>query len=287
MSYTIRELKNSEFPPLLKEIPDPPKKLFCAGTLPPAENKILCVVGSRKGSDYGREVCEQMIAGLRGFPITIVSGLALGIDSLAHRAALESGLQNIAIPGSGLDPKVLYPSSHIHLAEEIIEKGGALLSEFENDFRAAPWSFPQRNRIMAGMSHAAFIVEAEARSGTLITARLAADYNRDVLTVPGSIFSPNSEGPNMLIKLGAVPVTSPEDILKTLGFEVVERRKLYDSYENLSPEEKKIVGLLTNPMSRDELIRALNVPASQVNMILSAMEIKGLIAESMGEIRLN
>jgi DNA processing protein len=284
MLYSIRELKLEEFPPLLKEIPDPPKKLFCAGSLPPQENKILCIVGSRKFTEYGRESCEKIISELSGFPITILSGLALGIDSIAHKSALKHRLHSVAVPGSGLGQKVLYPSSHLRLAEEIVESGGALLSEFENDFKPTQWSFPQRNRIMAGMSHAVLVIEAEIKSGTLITSRLATDYNRDVFTVPGSIFSKNSEGPHMLIRLGATPITSGTDILKSFGFEVKEEKEV--NYENLSDEETILVELLKNPMSRDDLIRESKMPASQINMILTAMEIKGIIMESMGEIRL-
>ncbi len=288
MSYAIRELGKGEFPALLMEIPDAPKKLFCAGTLPPQENKILCVVGARKNTHYGKEVCEKLIEELRGFPITILSGLALGIDSIAHKAALKNHLHCVAVPGSGLNPNVLYPSSHVRLAEEIINDGGALLSEFENDFKATQWSFPQRNRIMAGMSCAVLVIEAEIKSGTLITSRLATEYNRDVLTIPGSIFSPTAEGPHMLIRLGATPVTSGEDILKALGFDTEStKQNLYDiSYKDLSPEEQKIVELLREPMSRDDLIRESNMSASTVNMLLTAMEIKGIILESMGEIRL-
>jgi len=289
MSYAVRELSQEEFPLLLSEISDPPKKLFCAGTLPPEENKILCVVGSRKFSQYGKEVCEKLINELKGFPITIVSGLALGIDSIAHRSALKNDLQTLAVPGSGLDPKVLYPSSHTQLAEEIVESGGALLSEFENNFKATDWSFPQRNRIMAGLSHAVLVIEAEIKSGTLITSRLATEYNRDVLTVPGSIFSPTSEGPHMLIRLGATPVASGADILKALDFDTETISQITEefSYKDLSPEEQKIVGLLREPMSRDDLIRESGMSASTINMILTAMEIKGIIIESMGEIRLN
>ena len=288
MSYTIRELQKGEFPPLLDEIPDPPKKLNCAGNLPYPENKILCIVGARKFTSYGKEACEELIKGLRGYPITIVSGLALGTDSIAHRAALANNLQTVAIPGSGLNPDILYPRSHLRLAEEIIENGGGLLSEFDDDFRATLWSFPQRNRIMAGISHAVFVTEAEKKSGTLITSRLATEYNRDVLTLPGSIFSKNSEGPNMLIRLGATPITGAEDILKSLGFETLfpENKERKTSMENLLPEERKIAELLREPMPRDELIRALGMSASQTNMILGAMEIKGIIIESMGEIRL-
>jgi len=286
MAYSIRELALSEFPVLLKEIPDPPKTLFCAGILSDPKNKLLAVVGARQYTQYGKDVCEKVISGLRGFPITIVSGLALGIDSMAHRAALENNLHTIAVPGSGLNPDVLYPRTHLHLAEKIVFSGGALLSEFANTFEAAPWAFPKRNRIMAGMCHATLVIEAEKKSGTLITSRLATEYNRDVFTIPGSIFSRNSEGPHMLIRLGATPITKSSDILEALGFQNGEIDATY-IYEHLTEEERAIVKLLNTPLSRDELIRKSMKNTWEINSLLIAMEIKGIITESMGEIRLS
>jgi DNA processing protein len=288
--YSIRELKHEEFPPLLHEIPDSPKRLFCAGNLPQSQNKILCVVGTRKFTSYGKEVCENLIKGLRGYPVTIVSGLALGTDSLAHKAALSNNIETIAVPGSGLGHATLYPRSHLHLAEEIVERGGGLLSEFENNFRSTLWSFPRRNRIMAGMSHAVLVIESAIKSGTLITSRLATEYNRDVLTVPGSVFSPTSAGPHMLIRLGATPITSPLDLINALGFETLslnQGERLNSSYIDLTSDEKQIIDLLHEPTSRDDLIRSLAWSTSKTNMIISAMEIKGVIKEEMGEIRLN
>lgn len=286
MAYHIRQLEQREFPPLLSEIPHPPEKLFCAGNLPKEENKILCVVGSRKNTSYGREACEKLIQGLSGYPITIVSGLALGIDSIAHESAIKNGLQTIAVPGSGLEPKVLYPQSHIRLAEKIISNDGGMLSEFEPNFKATPWSFPQRNRIMAGMSGAVLIIEAGEKSGTLITARLALDYNRDVFVVPGDIFSQTSKGSNSFLRLGAEPVTSSEDILKTLGFEVKEKEKTIDLSE-LGEDEIKIIEILNEPTERDEIVRILDLPTNRINIALTSLEIKGVISESMGKIRLN
>lgn len=286
----IKILTEESFPPLLKEIPDPPKKLYVRGELPDFEkNKFLCVVGGRKYTNYGKEVCEKLITGLRGQPVVIVSGLALGIDSIAHRAALSTGLKTIAVPGSGLSPEVLYPSAHRQLAEKIIEKGGALLSEFEPDFRAAPWSFPQRNRIMAGLSHAVLVIEAEKKSGTLITARLATEYNRDVFTIPGSVFSPNSEGPHLLLRLGATPITSVAELLDALGLktdEKQEQKNLELALADCSDAEKKIIALLGEPTSRDDLLQKLSLPVSEVNALLSILEIKGLIKEDFGEIHL-
>ncbi len=286
MNYSIYRLERSDFPPLLGEIPQPPKTLYCAGVLPKEGTKLLTIVGSRKCTPYGKQVCERLIQELHGYPVSIVSGLALGIDTVAHTTAIQNNLHTIAIPGSGLNPNVLYPSSHIRLAERIVESGGALLSEFEPDFHATNWSFPQRNRLMAGIADATLVIEAEQKSGTLITSRLATDYNRRVLTVPGSIFSKNSEGPHMLIRLGATPITCGADILQELGFDVTHTQKKTIDTSTLSTDEIRIVELLQEPQERDAVIRALGLPVHITNSLLSAMEIKGIITESMGEIRL-
>ncbi len=285
MPYSIQDLQQEDFPPLLAEITDPPDALRFAGILPPSENKILCVVGSRKHTEYGREVCETLVSGLAGYPITIVSGLALGIDSIAHKTALAHNIHTVAVPGSGLNPKVLYPQSHLRLAENIIESGGGLLSEFADDFRPTQWSFPQRNRIMAGMSHAVLVIEAEEKSGTLITSKLATEYNRDVFAVPGSIFSKQSEGPHMLIRLGATPIRKADDILLALGFSPEEKEKVI--YQAQNPEEQTILDLLETPKSRDEIIRESGLPTHIANSTLAVLEIRGVVTESMGEMRLN
>ena len=285
--FEIKILEKKNLPEMLQEITDAPEKIYYQGQLPSPDTKILCVVGSRKYTQYGKDVCEKLISGLRGYNICIVSGLALGIDGIAHKSALDAGLKTVAVPGSGLHESVLYPSSHRQLAEKILEKGGALISEFEPKFRATPYSFPQRNRIMAGLSHAVLVIEAEIKSGTLITSKFATEYNREVLTVPGSIFSKNSEGPNMLIRLGATPVRSSEDILEALGFKIDETpQNLELKYSDCSPEELLVVKILDTPLEKDELIRALKMPVSKASTVLSIMEIKGLIKESLGEIRL-
>lgn len=283
MKEEIRKIGREEFPEQLLEIPEPPEILYIRGQMPPAENIMLAVVGSRKYTSYGKEVCENLIKALRGYPITIVSGLALGMDSIAHKAAMEAGLHTIAVPGSGLNPRVIYPASNLNLAEKIVEAGGCLLSEFEPDFRATPWSFPQRNRIMAGLCKAVLVIEAEEKSGTLITARLALDYNRDVFAVPGSIFSPNASGVNRLIRGGATPVTKPEELLEALGFAPEEKTE--ENFANgATDEEKEILELLREPCSRDELIRKIGKGTAEATAIISMMEINGFIKEEMGEI---
>ncbi len=280
----IKILPKEKWPRLLKEINDPPEKLYIRGTLPPDDYKWLCVIGSRKFTPYGRDACETILEGLRGQKVVIVSGLALGIDSLSHRKALEISLNTVAVPGSGLNDKVLYPSSHRNLAHKIIEAGGCLLSEFEPDFEATLYSFPQRNRIMAGLCSAVLVIEAGAKSGTSITARLATEYNRDVLAVPGSIFSENSSGTNMLIKTGAYVIRSAEDLREALGLEEPSRE---DKFRDCSEEEKMIAELLNTPLPKDELIRLSKLSVIEAQILLSAMEIKGMIKESYGEIRLN
>ena len=283
----IKKLPKGKFPKALLEIPQPPKDLWIVGEMPREDLVYLCVVGPRKNTTYGREACEKIIAGLRGYPIVIVSGLAMGIDAIAHKKALSVGLKALVFPGSGLSPLAMYPKTNVRLAEEIIEKGGCLISEFEPDFKATLWGFPMRNRLMAGISKATLIIEAEERSGTIITARLTTEYNRDLLVVPGSIFSPTSVGTNRLLKAGATPITSGEDVLEALGFELPkDKEKQAKLFADLLPEEKRVVDLLREPTPRDDLIRVLKIPTPTANALLSVMEIKGLIKEEMGEIRL-
>ncbi len=280
----IRDLLPEEFPPLLSEIPEPPASLRLWGSPPNLNNKLLAVVGARKFSFYGRDMCEELIAGLSGQPITIVSGLALGIDAIAHRAALKARLETIALPGSGLDRKVLHPHSHANLAEEIVDAGGGLLSEYPDTFPAGSWTFVRRNRLMAGMSHATIVIEAETKSGTLVTSRLATEYNCDVGAVPGPLTSPTSDGPHMLIRLGAALIRNSDDILELLGLESGKQHALFNM-DDLTSEEKVFITILENPCERDELVRRAKMNISQANAVLSLMEIKGLIKEELGEVR--
>lgn len=281
----IRKLTPDEFPSQLLETPEPPKELWCSGALPHPDSVLLTVVGARKHSAYGKEACETLIAGLSGYDIAIVSGLALGIDTIAHRAAIQAGLKTIAVPGSGLDPNVLYPRSNVRLAEEITLAGGALLSEFPPTTAAAPWTFPKRNRIMAGLAKATLVIEAEQRSGTLITSRLATDYNRDVFAVPGEIFSPLSAGPNMLIALGATPIHESADIIRALGFAFDEQQSTQRDYSGLSPEELAVIEALASLKFREQLIDELGYTPSEGNILLMKMEIAGLITETAHGIR--
>ena len=286
----INKLLKEKFPKALLEIPEPPKELCIIGELPPDDLINLCVVGSRKHTSYGREICEKIIAGLAGYPIVIVSGFAMGIDTIAHKKAMEVGLKTIVFPGSGLSASAMYPKTNVALMAEVLKKGGCLISEFEPDFKATQWSFPMRNRLMAGISRAILVIEAEEKSGTLITARLATEYNRDVLAVPGSVFSPNSKGTNRLIRQGATPITCAKDVLEALGFDPPAGGKIEDMqaslFLDLSKEEKVVIDILREPIARDDLIRILKMPITEANSLLSVMEIKGIIKEELGEIRL-
>ncbi len=283
----IRKLSKKEFPKALLEIPQPPLNLLIIGDLPKEDLVYLCVVGSRKFTSYGREACEKIIAGLQGYPIAIVSGFAMGIDTIAHKAAMRAGLKTLVFPGSGLSAEAMYPKTNIGLIEEIVSNGGCLISEFEPDFKATQWSFPMRNRLMAGISKAVLVIEGEERSGTLITARLTVEYNRDLLAVPGSIFSSSSKGTNKLIRQGATPITCAEDVLEALGFEKPkDEERQQKLFADLSPEESKVIKLLREPMARDDLIRELKIPTAEANAVISVMEIKEVIKEEMGEIRL-
>ena len=283
--YPIKQINVKECFPALAEIPSPPETLFLRGNLPPKDFILLTVVGSRKVSPYGKEALRKIISGLKGFPIIIVSGLALGVDMLAHEEALNSGVLTIAIPGSGLDESIIYPRTNLNLAKRILDAGGCMLSEFNPNEKAAIWTFPKRNRIMAGIAQATLVIEAEKPSGTLITSKLATDFGRDVFAVPGSIFSKNSEGPHMLIKLGATPIENSEDILEAFGFDILKKDNSLSLLE-LSEEEKTLVAILATPKSRDEIINESNWNISKVSEILTLLEIKGLIKESVGKIYL-
>ncbi|MDR3571530.1 MAG: DNA-processing protein DprA [Candidatus Pacebacteria bacterium] len=283
MERGLKLLAREDFPPLLREIPSVPKQLYLRGELPSFERKWLAVVGSRAMTPYGKRVCEHLIAGLSGYPVVIVSGLAHGVDAQAHRCALDAGLPTIAVPGSGLDWNALYPKANLRLAKEIIEKGGALLSEESPETTGVDWVFPRRNRIMAGMCEATLVVEAKEKSGSLITAKFATDFNRELLVVPGSIFSEESKGSHQFLRLGAAPATCANDILQALG--ITPETKNATQRADLSAEERRVIELIASPLSRDELIRTLALSTQEANILLSTMELKGVIVEELGVIR--
>ena len=227
---------------------------------------------------------QKLIAGLRGYPVAIVSGLAIGLDSEAHKAAMEVGLPTLAIMPSGLQDDVIYPRQNRALAQQILKSGGALISENEPDFKAMLHSFAQRNRIAAGMSTATLIVEAGEKSGTLITAKLALNYNREVLCIPHELGRETGAGVNTLIREGATLVRSSEDILQALGFKAEEKSQQLPLPSDLNESEFKIMQTLTEAMTRDDLIEAASLSAQAANIGLSSLLIRGLIVERLGKI---
>lgn len=287
----IWELPRSDFPPQLLEIPQPPKRLFIRGANLNdilRDKKVLTIVGPRNHTSYAKDCIEMLVMSLRGLPVVIVSGLAYGIDSIAHRAALRAGLTTIAFPGSGLNEDVIYPRQHMSLAQQIVEHGGALVSECNHDQKATEWVFPQRNRLVAGISHAILIPEAKEKSGTLITARYASDYNRDLLIVPGNILSEQSRGTNQFLRLGATPIICASDLHEALGFERPDKAGQVNSHsdgyndKNLSDIEKKILAALIEPMRHDEIIELLTrkhteLTTAEINTSLTMLEIKNCI----------
>lgn len=277
-SIKVITVEDKNYPKLLAEIYDQPPLLYCRGELTIADEFALAVVGSRKYSNYGRQATEQLVKDLSANNLTIVSGLAIGIDALAHEATLSSHGRTIAVLGSGLDRENIYPSQNRYLADKIIASGGAIISEFPLGSLPLKHHFPQRNRLISGLSLGVLVIEAGIKSGSLITARQGLEQNREVFAVPGNIYSPNSEGTNYLIKQGAKLVSSANDIIEALNLtqvaSYIDNKKIIpDSFE----EEKILTVLTYEPMHVDELIRLTKLDTATINSTLVIMEMKGVI----------
>lgn len=296
--YTVfmQTILRSEFEhhPLLarlNELHDIPEQLYIEGTLPNitldeygrATPRILVIVGSRRNTTYGEDVINHLVASLRNQPVIIISGLAYGIDSLAHKAALTNTIQTTAILGTGLNRDVMYPSNHLSLRNDIVEQGGAIISELEPHVRAAKWTFPARNRIVAALGDAILLVETGEQSGTLITARMGLELGRDIGAVPGAIFSEMSVGTNNLIKDGAAVITSPEDLFELLHLPYTKEKELV--HKELTEHEQCIMNILTEPKERDLLLLESKLSLSDFLTTLSSLEIKGYVSETFGEVR--
>lgn len=272
MSEPIRIIhrEDAEYPKLLKETAEPPAMFFARGEIS-AKLPLLAIVGSRKPTHYGIEATERIIRELaEQAELTIISGLAVGIDTIAHKTALMCGLKTIGVLGSGLDRASFFPQENWQLAEKIVEAGGAIISEYPEGTPGLPHHFPARNRIIAGLSLGVVIMEAKERSGALITARLALEENREVFAVPGSIFSIYSEGPNRLIQRGAKLITSAEDILEELNIPM----KKTDAVQKLEGGEKILWELLLEETSIDALVQKTELPVQDVLTALSMLELK-------------
>jgi len=277
----ILAFTDDNYPRLLKEIPDAPMILFVRGNYDWREKPLIAIVGSRKCTDYGKQVAYHLACDLARAGYVIVSGLAFGIDSIAHKAVLDAGAETIAVLAGGVDDISIAPQTHLPLARNMMHTG-ALISEYLPGTAVAIGTFPARNRIVAGMCLGTIVIEAPERSGALITANLALDYNRQVFAVPGSIFSPFSIGTNHLIKSGAKIVTSVQDILEEFPLPeknvLSSQNSLFSEQSSLTKEEAKILIILSHePLHVDKIVKAVRLETSSINSALGLLEIKGLI----------
>ena len=270
-------LVDEDYPVNLAAIDAPPPVLYVRGTLHPNDAWAVAVVGTRRATPYGREVAHTLCRDLAAAGVTVVSGLALGIDTIAHKTALDAGGRTIAVLGSGVDQ--IYPHDNRGLAQTIIANG-ALLSEYPFGTRPDASNFPPRNRIISGLSKGVVIVEAGERSGALITARFAADQGRDVFAVPGSILHPGSAGCNALIQQGATALLSVNDVLDQLNLTHVVAQQAAHVAIEANRDERRLLGFLSRePCHVDDLVRASAMPAREVAGLLTIMELKGLVRQ--------
>jgi DNA processing protein len=263
------------YPPLLREVPTAPPLIYLHGTLLPGDlQRSIAIVGTRRPSSYGREVTERLVADLAAAGLTIVSGLALGIDTVAHRAALARGGRTLAVLAGGVDRP--YPQSNLQLARRISSQG-ALISDYPLGTPAAPLNFPPRNRIISGLSRAVLVVEAGEQSGAMITVNFALDQGRDVLAVPGSILNPASSGPNHLLRQGALAVRSAADVLEALDLAPLPPHNEPAEVSAGSPEAAVVALLRGAALSIDEISRRSGLPAARIAAVLALLEVRGSV----------
>ncbi|MFA5114340.1 MAG: DNA-processing protein DprA [Candidatus Margulisiibacteriota bacterium] len=282
-------LDDRAYPQQLKNIHDPPPILYVKGRLMESDRKALAIVGTRRPTRYGLEMAERFAGQLAGLGITIVSGLALGIDSAAHRGALKAGGRTIAVLGSGIDQ--VYPASNRELANEI-EKHGALVTEFPVGQKPDTWTFPQRNRIISGLSLGVIMVEGHYDSGAMITAKEALDQGREVFAVPGNISLEQSKGPHWLIKQGAKLVEDIQDVLDELNIQLptsnIQTKQQISNDNNiqaLSPEEKKIMACLSfEPKHLDAIALESELPVQQSSSLIMMLELKKVVRQLPGKL---
>jgi DNA processing protein len=280
MKDAIRILGRGGLPPLLRAIHDPPPRLHVRGAAPLEllEGRLVAVVGARACSAYGTTVARALGKSLGEVGAIVVSGLARGIDAAAHRGALDAGAATIAVLGCGIDRD--YPAAHAELAQTI-RRTGLVVSEYAAGVEPAPWRFPARNRIIAGLCAATIVVEARARSGALITADFALEEGREVFAVPGEITSPLSQGTNQLIRIGAQPLTSVAEAIEILGFDAPSAAR-----QNLAAAAEELLALVRDaPGDVDRLARALRRSAAEVASGLVELELAGLVINVEGVYR--
>lgn len=275
---TVLTWGNPDYPRLLNEIDQSPPVLFVRGKILADDDWAIAIVGSRKVTAYGKQVTEEMASGLAMNGITVISGLARGIDGVAHRAALNAGGRTIAVLGSGVD--TIYPPEHRKLAEDILQNG-AIISDYPPKTPPDSANFPPRNRIISGLSKAVVIVEAGVESGALITATYAAEQGREVFAVPGGIFSPQSKGTNNLIQQGARPYLDLRDVLEVLNISQVESKKAVQSSFPTDKIELQIINSISSEAVHiDDIQRATDLPIEQVSSTLTMLELKGWVKQT-------
>lgn len=276
-------IDNEKYPKLLKNISDPPVVLYYKGDLEKCNlEKTLAVVGSRRASYNAKEALDKIISELGNTDICIVSGLAAGIDTQAHLAALNNNLKTIGVIASGLD--YYYPTSNKHLYEKIEDGNGAVISEYYPTFEPLKFRFPQRNRIVSGLCYGTLVAEASLKSGALITANLTLDQGRELMCIPGLISNPNTEGIYKLLKNGATLVTNGEDILNALNWEIIKDKQLKLTMPELTNNEEKIFQALEiEEKGIDELITITGIGVEDMLTDLTTMELKGIIKQVSGD----
>ena len=277
----IIDIGSSEYPAKLRDIPDPPKQLYCMGNIELLKARSIGVVGARKNTVYGKNVALMIGKRLAESGLTVTSGLAMGIDAFSHEGALEANGRVIGVLGSGIDQ--MGPWKNRDLMNRGIENGGLVVSEYEPGVPATNWTFPARNRIISGLSEAVVIVEAGLDSGSLITAKHAAEQGRPVYAVPGNINSQSSIGTNLLIRDGVTPLVIIDDLIRDVGAEI---KCDNENRPDLDADEKKvfeIVRLMSGP-TVEEIIRGTGFDPQMVNSILTIMEIKGVVESYAGRI---
>lgn len=313
----IVTFEDEAYPPLLKQISDPPLVLYVKRRMPPQDALSIAIVGSRSPTHYGKTTCQQLSRQLAARGVTIVSGFARGIDTVAHRGALEAGGRTIAVMGNGLNH--VYPEENRHLADEILESGGALISEFPMTVPPMGTNFPLRNRVISGLTWGTLVVEASERSGSLITARLAAEQGREVFAVPGQIFSKLSQGTHKLINQGATLIHSVDDLIDGLPQTFTEfaassspasqpheqhplptsttspaRQLTLDNLPHsednpapsvqLTPDEGAVLSAIDAPTSHiDQIVRTAQLPINRVSSVLLTLELKGIVEQLPGK----
>jgi DNA processing protein len=280
MGVQVLTWDDAAYPRHLKEIDQPPPVLFVRGSLEPEDEWAVAIVGTRKVTAYGRQIAEEVAATLARNGVTIVSGLARGVDSIAHQASVNAGGRTLAVLGNGVD--LVYPPENRKLAAQVIEHG-ALISDYPLGTQPDGVNFPPRNRIISGLSLAVIIVEAGQTSGALITAGFAAEQGRDVFAVPGNINAPQSAGTNRLIRDGAQPLLSPQDVLEALNLTMVTEHQAARIVLPTDPVESRLYKLLSQqPMHVDEIRLQADLPIEAVSATLAMMELKGMVRQVGG-----